>query len=142
MISIHVPNVGNDYLRGRLHIAFIISIHVPNVGNDGEAGKEAVLPIISIHVPNVGNDIQIWTRDGGYWNFNPRSQCRERPGTVIVYGEGVRISIHVPNVGNDENMVKEFEQEVISIHVPNVGNDFSHTSQERKLCEFQSTFPM
>ena len=39
-------------------IVVVISIHVPNAGNDSEAEISTSLVIISIHVPNAGNDLQ------------------------------------------------------------------------------------
>ena len=38
-------------------IAKVISIHVPNVGNDPLRAQPLVVAVISIHVPNVGNDL-------------------------------------------------------------------------------------
>ena len=53
------------------------------------------------------------------------------------------ISIHTPHAGSDAVPVHVFgDQLQISIHTPHAGSDFSHTSRERKLCEFQSTLPM
>ncbi len=120
MISIHVPNAGNDSSTGAYTRWTSISIHVPNAGNDVyQRHDNCECIVISIHVPNAGND-----------------------SSTGAYTRWTSISIHVPNAGNDESdSIDANIGEGISIHVPNAGNDLSSYPPDL-VEEFQSTFPM
>ena len=67
---------------------------------------------ISIHAPRVGSDCQSRELLSVAGNFNPRSPCGERPGSLCCGARWTAgISIHAPRVGSDSektNILFEF----------------------------------
>ncbi len=120
MISIHVPNAGNDSSTGAYTRWTSISIHVPNAGNDVyQRHDNCECIVISIHVPNAGND-----------------------SSTGAYTRWTSISIHVPNAGNDlssypPDLVEEFQSTF-----PMQGTTATEEQKARIEQIFQSTFPM
>ncbi len=106
-ISIHAPNTGSDEPSNCKWSDDYISIHAPNTGSDLHPSCnnkmnlrfQSTLPIqgatrvciyyilvnnISIHAPNTGSDFWRSVYVVSTFDFNPRSQYRERPGTGIM----------------------------------------------------------
>ena len=142
-----------------------ISIHAPNEGSDAAItalGKQALrfqstLPMKGATAAPAGRTIR-------FWNFNPRSQWRERlitvrgatspqqfQSTLPMKGAtqasrsqgGVKnISIHAPNEGSDVITANTINKQIISIHAPNEGSDPNMLSLSLRFTKFQSTLPM
>ena len=102
-ISIHAPNAGSDSARQPISaIAMQISIHAPNAGSDyADQSDSAIDRIFQSTLPMQGATDARWHALLNDDNFNPRSQCRERPTASMTNMTIRRISIHAPNAGSD-----------------------------------------
>ena len=114
IISIHVPNAGNDGLSGMAnYIVKEFQSTFPMQGTTNRVQRLILRQGISIHVPNAGND---------------STGSRTRHCTSI--------SIHVPNAGNDHYRAGKKTGQEISIHVPNAGNDVSRRWRQQSSRHF------
>ena len=143
-ISIHVPRVEDDFLRGRDHRRRPYFNPRPPCGGRlprldmtaNSAAFQSTSPVwrttqgktaypravgISIHVPRVEDDCGHDKRGAG----------------------GQNISIHVPRVEDDlRSTSRTMPEDFISIHVPRVEDDADMISEAREDKIFQSTSPV
>ena len=78
---------------------------------------------ISIHAPNAGSDNVPVDAQGQPQYFNPRSQCRERPGRPLLLTSTTLFQSTLPMQGATSNSNHHRAQHPISIHAPNAGSD-------------------
>ena len=142
-ISIHAPLAGCDEAAKAEQAQQAISIHAPLAGCDNKVVSDPSLTVISIHAPLAGCDRGQQGAGQPLKNFNPRTPCGVRRGSLLAAngGRAAFQSTH-PLRGATADCMRQLGAIGISIHAPLAGCDEHERQIEDVADVFQSTHPL
>ena len=164
LISIHAPHAGSDHRPSGRHPGCLISIHAPHAGSDEHFHRpmrsviefQSTLPMrgatapcdipqsqagISIHAPHAGSDHTQMVMWAYPYDFNPRSPCGERPGSVCCCPHTQRFQSTLPMRGATLPLTAFRKAFSISIHAPHAGSDTSYWGAVTSMGDFNPRSP-
>ena len=126
-----------------IRFTHFISIHAPLAGCDEAAKAEQAQQAISIHAPLAGCDRGQQGAGQPLKNFNPRTPCGVRRGSLLAAngGRAAFQSTH-PLRGATADCMRQLGAIGISIHAPLAGCDEHERQIEDVADVFQSTHPL